>query len=243
MFAMIPEDATFRRWSVEKRDEFPEGQNPLVDVFTRPVIAEIARSIGLSDRMDRLLLRFLLAATGEQVFRMTLNLGGPISTKQKKVWSDEVAGLVQRLSNKLTTDYAFSDTWNDRKTTRIKIRFSSAMSAQILSTKRELDKLAKYVPMEGYLGPEKGERTLSNHYMQTMVNGATEVFIYFRGRENVSRVAELGSIDGEFASFVRRAVIPQVRAYYPRYFERKNASDLFNRQIQDAVKIYCPTST
>lgn len=240
MISKLTGEITPDRWTGKASKDYPVGQDPWSDIFTTERTIEIAQTIGLRSPAEILALRLQLAATAEYLLSVFDFVGGGATPAQKHAWAEKIDTLSRRLSSELSASNDLVSSVVIRSGTTTRFVPASEMRRRVKETKAAIAALSELVQAVSNVPKEDFEETGHAETMQAVVNGMTEVFIDFKGIENVKRSASSGHIDGVFPEFIRAAARPFLIASYARFARDPKRLEKLNRQIQKAVADYRP---
>lgn len=242
MISYLKGDITPERWVGDASKEYPSGQNPFSEIYSRDAVVTIADTIRLEAPVDLDSLRLQLAATAEYLLSVFDFVGGAATPAQKHAWAAKIDDLSRRLMTGLvgSDDLLSSVVIRPEKGQPSRFVPASEMRKRVQETEVALSNLLELVRAVSDEPKEIGVATGHSETMQVVVNGMTEVFIEFRGLEHVKRSASEGNIDGEYPEFVRASARPLLAAYYSKFAKAPKKLENLNRQIQRAVSDYRP---
>ncbi|SPF78148.1 hypothetical protein [Pseudoprimorskyibacter insulae] len=240
MIRKLKGDITPERWVGEASKDFPCGHNPWSEIYTDDAALKIAGTLRLENPADITALRLQLAATAEYLLSVFNFAGGASTPAQKYAW----AAKIDTTSRRLLAELAESDDLLSSVVVRFgrdnSPRFvpASEMRQRVHEARNAVSALQELVQAVSATPKEDGVATAYAETIQMTVDGMTEVFIAFRGIENVKRSASSGHIDGEFPEFIRASAHPLLAAYFSKFSKDAKRFENLNRQIQTAVAAY-----
>jgi hypothetical protein len=219
MLSNLKGDISPERWVGDASKKFPPGHNPWSEIYSQNAVAEIAQTIRPQSPTDIEELRLQLAATAEYLLSVFDFVGGAATPTQKHAWAAKVDDLSRRLMAVLSDsdDLLSSVVIRSGKGKSSRFVPASEMRLRVQEANAAMSNLLELVQAVSGTPKGTGEATAHAETMQAVVNGMTEIFIDFRGHENVKRSASGGHIDGEYPEFIRASARPLLTAYYSKF--------------------------
>ncbi len=209
--SIVPE-----RWVGETSKEYLHSLNPWSEIYTQDATTEIAMTIKLKNPDEIDALRLQLAATAEYLLSFFDFVGGAATPAQKRVWAGKVDGLCRRLLWELadSDDLLSSVTISSEKAGSLRFVPASEMRRKVHEAQSAVTALLDLVQAVSDTPSKNGAATAHAKTIQLVVFGMTEVFIDFRGLEQVKRSASSGHVDGEYPDFIRASARRLLAAYW-----------------------------
>lgn len=242
MISKLKGGITPERWVGEASKVFPCGHNPWSEIYTDDVALKIAETLRLENAADITALRLQLAATAEYLLSVFNFAGGAATPAQKHAWATKIDTTSRRLLTELaeSDDLLSSVVMRSGRNKTSRFVPASEMRHRVHEARNAVSALQELVQAVSATPKEAGVPTAYAETVQLTVDGMTEVFIAFKGIENVKRSASSDHIDGQFPEFIRASARPLLAACISKFSKDAKRLENLNRQIQAAVAAYRP---